>query len=229
MIGQIDPAVTKEKTDRIIEHFYGVFVGESWFDPNDEYVVKKARELEKLVSSGGGSKTCEVADSLLLKPVKCGICIHKVNEELTKIMENATQMIEVEENQSGMTENLQEDDRAVCIAPTLELSSNPETKAVVCLTQKRKTAETIAHARPRCPIIVLTECPSIAKRLQMWRNVSSMVYVDCGNKNWKDKKIEMMQVVLVFGKEMNIFDSEELLVTCCYPESNCIGTDDVIV
>ena len=220
LIAQIDPAIEKENIDRIVEHFYGVFVGETWFSPTDDYVVNKARESMKMVVSGGGSNTIEVADSLLLKPVKCGICIHKINKELTEIMKNPSNRTSIETNQSSDDLENKNDNY---IAPTIELSKEPNTKAIVSLTQKRKTVEIIAHARPPCPIILLTECPSIAKQLQLWRNVNSMVYVDCDNKEWKDKRNEMMEIAGVFGKEMKIFDADELLVTCCFTDDQSVG------
>lgn len=74
----------------------------------------------------------------------------------------------------------------------------------------------IAHARPPCPIILLTECPTIAKRLQLWRNVNAMVYVDCDGKEWNDKRNEMMQIAALYGKEMKIFEDDQLAVVCCY-------------
>lgn len=214
MIAQIDSSVEKETIDRIIEHSYGVFVGESWFSSADEYIINKGRDTKKLVVSGGGSKSCEVADALLLKPVRCGSCIYKLNDELTTIMKKERTSIDTDKSLRDLKTSI--DEAVNCVAPTLEKSMEPNTKAIVSLTQTRKTVETIAHARPPCPIILMTECPLIAKRLQLWRNVNGMVYVDCENKEWNDKRLEMMQIAGLFGNEMKILEADEILVTCCY-------------
>lgn len=144
-------------------------------------------------------------------------------------MEKAEESISSKTDQSCEDEKTTIDKVDICIAPTLTRSKDPDTKAIVSLTQKRRTAETIAHARPPCPIILLTECPSIAKRLQLWRNVNAMVYVNCDDKKWEEKRDEMMQIAGLFGKEMNFFEADELLVTCCYTEPNCKEDDTEIL
>lgn len=46
----VDSSIGKERIDRIIEHHYGVLVGESWLNSADTYVVSKARDSKKLCS-----------------------------------------------------------------------------------------------------------------------------------------------------------------------------------
>ena len=211
MIADIDPRIEKAEIDRIIEHFNGVFVQAS---ANDEYILNKARELKKLTianfpmeNSFGhqAMKVCENADLLMLE---CSSNVREAANNLINIMKNMKKLKEI--RGSFNTKN-------VCIDSVLNVSS--VVKAIVCLTQNEITAKRIASSHPQCTVIFLTKCKTLVKRLQMWRNVHAIVYDDNGEKSWNEQRKKMMKIAVMYGENMNIFKSEDAIVTCCPIES----------
>lgn len=217
-IAQIDTSLgDKETINRIIQHFYGIYVEES-SAYSSAYIISQAREFKKLLITRQGTQEFqEIADSLLMNPSKCANRV--VNASVVSTNECGRDF-------KSRQQSVHFDDENVCVKTTFELSQKPETRAIVSLTQRRKTAESIAHARPDCPIILLTKCSTIAKRLQMWKNVHAMVYVECENKPLKDQRNEMMQIAGLYGIEMKMFEAD-LRVTCCY--SGTANIDDEVL
>lgn len=221
IIAGIDAKVDDEKIDRIFEHFYGIFI-ESY--SISDRIIDKARDCKKFVIVGYPKhkcagyrliKACEAADSLLLKSSEGFEVINEAAKQLTKIMKNMEQ--ELTEVQGNNIAN-------ICINSALKMTKASKAKALVCITQNEKTARTIASSRPPFPVILITKSRKIAKRLQLWRDVNAMVYVDCEKKTWKGQRKEMMKIAAIFGKEMEIFEGKNLVVTCCNSESE---SDDI--
>lgn len=216
----IEKKVAKDKIDRIIEHFYGVFV-----ENFDEVIISKARECKKLIIAKfprekcfnyRSTKLCDKADTLLLKPSKDIEVVHEASMKLRRVLMN------LEKNRK-FREELSEEKHGeignICISSALAVTESSSPRAILCITQRESTARTIASYPRQCPLILMTKCPKIAKRIQFWPNVKAMVYVDCEKKTWKNQRKEMTKIASMFGKEMDIFGSNSLMVTCCNSES----------
>ena len=214
MIADIDPRIEKGEIDRIIEHFHGVFIQTS---ANDEYILNKARELKKLTianfpmeNSFGqqAMKVCDDADLLMLRTSDCSSTVQEAVNNLINITKNMKKLVKI--RGSFNTKN-------VSIDSVLNVSS--AVKAIVCLTQNEITARKIASSHPQCTVIILTKSKKLVKRLQMWRNVHAMVYDDNVEKSWNEQRKEMMKIAVMYGENMNIFKSEDTVVSCCPIES----------
>lgn len=206
LIAQVHTALgDKEIINRIIAHYYGIFVDESSAG-SDAYIMRQARNSKKLLMTRQGmEQVLESTDCQLMHPSKCAYSVIKTSLQCAHHLES-----------NNYNRSLQFNDAdTLMIEKTLKMSQKPEAKAIVSLTLRRQTVEKIAFARPGCQIILLTKCPTIAKRLQMWRNVHAMVYVDCENKAWKEQRSEMMQIAGLYGVEMEMFGTELQLI-CCY-------------
>jgi pyruvate kinase len=220
VIAGIEKRVAKDKIDRIIEHFYGVFI-ESF----EDCIIAKARECKKLVIARfprekcfgyRSTKLCDKADSLLLKPSRSLEVFHEASMKLRRVLTNLEKNRKIREE---LNEEKHEEIGNICISSALAVTKTSAAKAIVCITQRESTARSIARSPRQCPVILLTKCPKIAKRIQLWPNVKAMVYVDCEKKTWKDQRKEMTKIASVFGKEMEMFEANNLIVTCCNSES----------
>lgn len=203
MIAEVDQRVEIETVNRIIEHFYGVCIQHK----SDDYIIKKARESRKLTIAGylQSSSFCTTADAILLNCSDCAKIISQASAKLAKEDTETDQLC----NDEAIS-NLKTD----CITSALKVTRKYNAKAIVCLMQSEKNAISIASSRPSCSIIIVSKCPSIAKRLQLWKNVNAMVYVDCEEKPEKLQRKEMMQIVAMYGKAENIFKADDLVVAC---------------
>lgn len=205
MIAEVDQRVEIETVDRIIEHFYGVYIQ----DQSGDYIIKKARESRKLTIAGfpQSSSFCVAADSILLNCADCAKVIKQASAELVKATED-TKTDRMCNNET--TSNLKTD----CVTSALQITRKYNAKAIVCIMQSEKNAISIASSRPSCSIILVSKCPSMAKRLQLWKNVIAMVYVNCEEKPENVQRKEMMQIVAMYGKAEKIFKADNLVVAC---------------
>lgn len=199
MIADVDEKVVDNAViDRIVEHFYGVYVNEV----TDDYVIRKARETKKLIiaklSSEDcfGARTLEIftnSDSLLVEATGCTCDVNEISERLLKELRNL---------------NMTTTGNNIADSETNEMLRNQAAKAIVCVNQTEQNSISIASSRPPCPIIQITKSPSIAKRLQLWKNVIAIVY----ESEWKTEQTqreEMMQIVKMYGESVMLFKDED--------------------
>lgn len=218
IIAGISTKVDDEKIDRVIEHFYGIFIERS---STKDRVIAKAQELQKLILVGfptelflghRAMKLFEAADSFLLNSSESLTALQEASIKWKKFMENSKPRQKNNVDEPNKVKPVEFEN--VCINSALEVTKASSAKAFVCITQKEITAKNIASSRPSCPVILITKCPTIAKRIQLWRDVNAMVYVDCDKKSWKDQREVMMKIAAMFGKEMGFFEADNLIVTC---------------
>lgn len=197
MIADVDEkAADTTVIDKIIEHFYGVYVNEA----TDDYVIRKAREIKKLIIAKLSSEDClgprtkEIctnSDSLLLEATGCTCDVNEISEKLLKELKNLNMTTET-----------------IADSETNEMLRNQEAKAIVCVNQTEQNSILIASSRPPCAIIQIIRSPSIAKRLQLWRNVIAIVY-DGEGKTEQSQREEMMQIVKIYGESIGLFKDED--------------------
>lgn len=198
----------KPAIDKIIEHFYGVFVNESTVGAPDTYIVDKARELRKLIIAEFSieKSTIDAADSFMLSPSKCAKSVIKSIEAFCKAG-SADQSSEEEIVQEASSAPVKRFEHAMVV------TKSPDSKLIISLSSMRFTVEEIASGRPACPIILLTTCPAVAKICQFWKNVHAMVYVDYENKPWSEQRDEMTQIAALYGSETNMLEAKDFCVT----------------
>lgn len=189
IIAEIDKNMHTELIDQIIEHFYGVTLSVS-STSTVRYIKNKTRELHKLLISSfseescfkGKSCICDSIDSLFLTS-------SKVNEAIARLV--------------ICRNNNEKYQKAVHVSKETHESGD---KLKTCKGNSLKEIEDIASSHLKKQLIVMTTCPTIAKRLQMWKNTTTMVYVDCENKSKDDQMREVQKIVLMFMNDMKLLE-----------------------
>ncbi|XP_063376277.1 pyruvate kinase-like [Cydia fagiglandana] len=82
-----------------------------------------------------------------------------------------------------MQSPLKEPTQAICVT-AVELAERSNASVIICLTNSGRTAKTISHARPTCPVVAVTRMCHAARQLRFWRGVRSVHYFETPKDNW---------------------------------------------
>ena len=205
MIGRIEEALDNDIIERIYEHFYGLYVNSKKIDL--DFLTSLASKLKKPILSkfhNEGSRhaiqICEMCDCLELK-MTCLSTLIKAQRKLNRITADIDKYAEY-----NIKPGIKDD-----IKYAYNYSDDPSNEAenflnkpVICIT---KSGKTIKNFKNRY-IIALTKDDKKAKRLQLQKNVVSMVYVDCEEKSWKEQVKEMTRIGMKYLLDHNIIVNE---------------------
>lgn len=89
-------------------------------------------------------------------------------------------------NVTLMQSLIEEPTKAICVS-AVELAIRSSAVVIVCLTNSGKTAKTLSHIGPSCPIIAVTRVCHTARQLRFWRGVNALHYFDTVKSNWADE------------------------------------------
>lgn len=74
--------------------------------------------------------------------------------------------------------------------------------AIICLTHRGRTAQVVARFRPRCPIMVVTRDPRVARQMHLYRGCFPIVYDKEQMKNVLEEHDERLEFAIRTGREM---------------------------
>lgn len=197
LMAKIERNLDENLIEKIVEHFHAVLVTLSI-----DKVLSVSRKLNKVLLSNfpkeqcltrSSIKLCEHVDGFILKcnglkEVLLGM------DKLEKISSKISKFAPFQEDEKN------------------ERPVSNQTKAIVCITNSSKILRNIPNSNGDPYIIVLTKDEQLSKRLNLRRNLISMVYVECEEKGLEDQTIDMMKIALKYGRHMKIFVSEEPVV-----------------
>ncbi|CAG9832949.1 unnamed protein product [Diabrotica balteata] len=103
----------------------------------------------------------------------------------------------------------------------VEAASSSNAAAIVCLTSSGRTARIISRCRPRCPIIVITRYPRVARQLCLYRGVEPLIYLRpfCGE--WNRDVDNRVQLGVTYGKLMGYIKMGDVIVTVTSSRPEC--------
>ncbi|XP_020901568.1 pyruvate kinase PKM [Exaiptasia diaphana] len=84
--------------------------------------------------------------------------------------------------------------------------------AIVCLTHTGKTAQITARFRPRCPIVVVTRDPRVARQMHLYRGCFPIVYDREPLPNVLEEHDERLDFALNMGKTMGFLREGSVFV-----------------
>lgn len=216
--------------DKIIEHFYGV-----WISPGctadmkmEEYIMTKCRamkkplilELTKQRSPGSQAiKNIESADCFFMLESKCPDdikIIQRADATLRKITNEILKYQDLNDEEPIELNFLNS------CSPLI--SKIQKAKVVICVTNTGASAINLSQLRLKSLIIALTKIPNVAARLNVWKNVKPMVYVNCDHKCWTDQVNEMVQIALKYGTQLGLINTGDIIISCF----NSTGTSEDI-
>ncbi|KAL0849214.1 hypothetical protein ABMA28_013549 [Loxostege sticticalis] len=86
-------------------------------------------------------------------------------------------------NMALMQSPLDDPTKAVCVS-AVELAMRSRAAVILCLTNSGRTAKTLSHARPSCPIVAVTRACHTGRQLRFWRGVRAVHYFEVAKGSW---------------------------------------------
>lgn len=220
LIAQIESRLECDELCKIQEHFYALIMdysGKNEF----ECAANKAKELQKPLIARFPTESCpsrksirvfEACDCFMLDcksietVIKAMTKLKKISTNIEKYSKYNAKLDGEEENYSYLFSNA-----------SIKASKDVIAKAMVYVTHSEKAAKGISKYCQYRYLIAFTKDESVAKRLNLSRNITPMVYVECNEKAWNDQLDEMKKISTKFALKMNIMSlsSENSIVLCC--------------
>ncbi|XP_072936983.1 pyruvate kinase-like [Epargyreus clarus] len=110
-----------------------------------------------------------------------------------------------------MKSPLEEPTKAVCIS-AVELAMRSRAAAIICLTNSGRTAKTLSHARPTCPIVAVTRACHTARQVRFWRGIRAMHYFDVARGSWMSEVDARIHAALDYCKAKRILHAGDAYV-----------------
>ena len=206
--------------DQIIEHFYGI-----WISPGckgdlkmEEYISNKCRELKKPLileftkERSPGNRTIRN-----IVTADCFFMESKCPDDI-KIIQRADTTLRRITNEILKYQDLNDDNEPIEVK-LLDVCSSliaklQKAKVVICITNSGASAIHLSQLRLKSRIIALTKKADVAARLNLWKNVKPMVYVNCDSKSWIDQVNEMVQIALKYGTHVGLIKTGDIIISC---------------
>lgn len=87
--------------------------------------------------------------------------------------------------------------------------------AIFVLTTSGRTAHLLSQYRPRCPIVVVTRTPHVARQCHLYRGLFPLEYHEERAANWSDDVNKRVQFAIQKGHEMGFIRSGSFVVFVC--------------
>lgn len=200
LIARIETNVDFSLIERISNHFDAVYVGIK--DLNlDDFSKKVFKPMIFKFSKGNcvsrkTIQTCEMADCFelkidnIMKLIKASIKLEKINANIDKYAEY------------NIPHDKLDDEVNNCYYSYSKSATNAAkkllSKAIIYITKTGDTVRNVIKDFENRYIVALTKDECTAKKLQLWKNVVPMIYVDCEKKMWKEQLAEMTKIGMKF-------------------------------
>ncbi|CAH1109822.1 unnamed protein product [Psylliodes chrysocephalus] len=107
------------------------------------------------------------------------------------------------------------------VVGVVQAEATSKAAAIICLTSSGRTAKLISRFKPRCPIIVITRYPRVARMLSIYRGVEALLYVKpfCGH--WHTDVDNRIQLGVTYGKYIGYIRSGDIVITIMPSRPEC--------
>ncbi|XP_001642026.2 pyruvate kinase PKM [Nematostella vectensis] len=132
-----------------------------------------------------------------LYPVQAVAMMHRISREAEAAIFHKQSFDELRHNLEGYA-----DTHISTAIAAVAASFTAGADAIICLTHTGRTAAVVARFRPRCPIVVVTRDPRVARQMHLWRGCFPIVYDQEPLDNVLEEHDQRLDFALGMGKKM---------------------------
>jgi pyruvate kinase len=193
--------------EKIQEHFFALYIDST--EINIDTVAKKAKELKKpLISSFPNEKCLSGRAIRLCEACDCFILTCNNYETAKKALKRLSNIsTEIEKDAHHMQNMEEREDHE----PTKEAKAKKPVLIYTSLAEKIVSSKILSYADEYRYLILLTKDACEARRLNMWRNITPMIYVDCENEDDEQQLSEMLKIGLKFCVSSEMIDNKHAM------------------
>ncbi|XP_026757506.2 pyruvate kinase PKM-like [Galleria mellonella] len=114
-------------------------------------------------------------------------------------------------NMELMQSPLEEPTKAVCVS-AVELAMRSRAVVIICLTNSGRTAKSLAHAKPTCPIVAVTRACHTARQLRFWKGIRAVHYFEVAKGSWSSENDSRIHAALDYCKAKRIIRAGDAYV-----------------
>ncbi|KAL1494152.1 hypothetical protein ABEB36_009796 [Hypothenemus hampei] len=165
------------------------------------------------------SEVCDIANCIIdgvdALHINQNVCTKEVVKEVSIVCKEAEPAVYQRQvfNELVFTVSVpNESIYSLCIS-VVEASLKVSAAAIICLTSSGRTAKLLSRFRPRCPIIVITRYPRVARLLRLYKGLDPIVYLKVFKGNYDQDIEERIQLGITYGKIMGYIRMGDVLVS----------------
>ncbi|XP_019770577.2 pyruvate kinase [Dendroctonus ponderosae] len=165
------------------------------------------------------SEVCDIAnciidgaDGLLINQ---SVCTKEIVKEVSVICKEAEPAVYQRQIFNELIYNIPTPNESIyslCIS-AVEASLKTSAAAIICLTTSGRTAKLISRFKPRCPLIVITRYPRVARLLRLYKSIDPIIYLKAFSGNYDHDLEDRVQLGITYGKLMGYIKMGDSLVT----------------